>query len=61
MIVDVHRHYMPEELYERYGSLNKPTWRYNDPVLEFTFYNKLYQVDCLKAAGRALVSQKWEE
>ncbi len=45
MIVDVHRHYMPKELYESYGPLSKPTWRYNDPVLEFTFYNKLYQVD----------------
>ena len=45
MIVDVHRHYMPKDLYESYGSLSKPTWRYNDPVLEFTFYNKLYQVD----------------
>jgi predicted TIM-barrel fold metal-dependent hydrolase len=45
MIVDVHRHFMPKELYERYGSLDKPTWRYNDPVLEFTFYKKLYEVD----------------
>ena len=45
MIVDVHRHYMPKELYERYGSLDKPTWRYQDPTLEFTFYHKLYEVD----------------
>ena len=37
MIVDVHRHFMPRELFERHGALNKPTWRYNDPTLEFTF------------------------
>jgi len=24
MIVDVHRHYMPKELFESYGPLNKP-------------------------------------
>jgi predicted TIM-barrel fold metal-dependent hydrolase len=45
MIVDVHRHFMPKELFERHGALNKPTWRYNDPALEFTFYHKLYEVD----------------
>ena len=45
MIIDVHRHYMPKELYESYGPLDKPTWRYQDPVLEFTFYHKLYEVD----------------
>jgi len=45
MIIDVHRHFMPRELYERYGALDKPTWRYNDPVMEFTFYHKLYEVD----------------
>jgi len=45
MIVDVHRHYMPKELFERYGALGKPTWRYQDPTLEFTFYHKLYEVD----------------
>ena len=45
MIVDVHRHFMPKELFERYGALGKPTSRYQDPVLEFTFYHKLYEVD----------------
>ena len=45
MIIDVHRHYMPKELFERYGALGKPTWRYQDPALEFTFYHKLYEVD----------------
>jgi 6-methylsalicylate decarboxylase len=45
MIIDVHRHFMPKELYERYGALDKPTWRYNDSVLEFTFYRKLYDVE----------------
>jgi len=45
MIIDVHRHYMPKELFGRYGGLGKPTWRYQDPTLEFTFYHKLYEVD----------------
>ena len=45
MIVDIHRHFMPKELFERHGALGKPTWRYQDPVLEFTFYHKLYEVD----------------
>jgi predicted TIM-barrel fold metal-dependent hydrolase len=45
MIIDVHQHFAPKELFERYGALNKPTWRYQDPTLEFTFYHKLYEVD----------------
>jgi len=45
VIIDVHRHFMPKELFERYGALGKPTWRYQDPVLEFTFYHKLYEID----------------
>ena len=43
MIIDVHQHFAPKELFERYGALNKPTWRYQDPTLEFTFYHKLYE------------------
>lgn len=45
MIIDVHRHYAPKELFERFGALNRPTWRYQDETLEFTFYHKLYEVD----------------
>jgi predicted TIM-barrel fold metal-dependent hydrolase len=45
VIIDVHRHFMPKELFERYGALNKPTRRHEEPTLEFTFYHKLYEVD----------------
>jgi predicted TIM-barrel fold metal-dependent hydrolase len=45
MIIDAHHHFMPKALYEQYGPLDKPTWRYNDPALEFTFYHKLYEPD----------------
>ncbi len=45
MIIDVHRHYAPKELFEEFGALGRPTWRYQDPTLEFTFYHKLYEVD----------------
>lgn len=45
MIIDVYRHFAPKDLFESFGALNKPPWRYQDPTLEFTFYHKLYEID----------------
>src|SRR5512146_3063297 len=46
MIIDVHNHYLPPEVFEKLGGGQMTNARYNDgKSMEFVFYHKLYEVD----------------
>ncbi len=46
MIIDVHNHYLPPEVFERLGGGQMTNARYNDGrSMEFVFYHKLYELD----------------
>ncbi len=46
MIIDVHNHYLPPEVFEKLGGGQMTNARYNDgKSMEFVFYRKLYEID----------------
>ena len=46
MIIDVHNHYLPPEVFEKLGGGQMANSRYNDgKTMEFVFYHKLYEID----------------
>ncbi len=46
MIIDVHNHYLPPEVFEKLGGGQMTNARYNDgKSMEFVFYHKLYEID----------------
>ena len=46
MIIDVHNHYLPPEVFEILGGGKMTNARYNDgKSMEFVFYHKLYEID----------------